>query len=212
MIICEEKKMETSILEYKPQSAQALVQEVMEKSGQNLASCYQCRRCAAGCPVGDETGYVTPDRLIRMIVMGSREAALNNLLVWKCVSCYTCGTRCPNEIQTGRITETLKQMAKEEDMEVLQHRVKHFHDAFVSSALRWGRVNEFEFMGIYEIKNSLRDLRRGDIKSVTKEFLAQAKFAMTMMKKRRMHFGIQVSGGRKEFGRLMKKSKQESEK
>lgn len=204
--------MEATMFEYEPQSAQTLLQEVTESSGQNLVSCYQCRRCAAGCPVGDETGYVTPDRLIRMIIMGDREGALKNLLVWKCVSCYTCGTRCPNDIQTGRITETLKQMAKEEGVEPLKPRVKHFHDAFVSSAVRWGRVNELEFMGIYEMKNSLRDLVRGDIKSVFNEISAQANFAIPMMKKRRMHFGIQVSKGRKDLGRFMKKSKQQSEK
>jgi heterodisulfide reductase subunit C len=62
--------------------------------------------------VGEETGYVTPDRLIRMILLGDREKALSDGLVWKCVSCYTCGTRCPNEIQTARITETLKQMSR----------------------------------------------------------------------------------------------------
>ena len=65
--------------------------------------------------MGDEAG-VTPDRLIRMIVMGDRSAALQNRLVWKCLSCYTCGTRCPNEIHTARVTETLKKMAKEEHL------------------------------------------------------------------------------------------------
>ena len=51
---------------------QSLAQEVARRSGQNLLACYQCRRCAAGCPVGEESG-VTPDRLIRMILLGDEQ-------------------------------------------------------------------------------------------------------------------------------------------
>src|SRR5512143_1713551 len=94
-------------------STQTLAQEVARRSGQNLLACYQCRRCAAGCPVGQESG-VTPDRLIRMLLLGDAQGAIDNLLVWKCLACYTCGTRCPNNIQTARITETLKQISKKE--------------------------------------------------------------------------------------------------
>ncbi len=105
--------MQAPVCEYNSDIAKPLVNEVMERSKQNILACYQCGRCAAGCPVGEETGYVTPNRLIRMIILGDRENALNNELVWKCVSCYTCGTRCPNDIQTARITETLKKISKE---------------------------------------------------------------------------------------------------
>jgi heterodisulfide reductase subunit C len=74
------------VLVFKPEIANPLVQEVMERSGQPLMACYQCRRCAAGCPVGEETGYITPDRLIRIINLGDREKALSNALVWLTIS------------------------------------------------------------------------------------------------------------------------------
>ena len=125
-------------LEIKPGAANSLAREVMEKSGQNLLACYQCRRCAAGCPVAQETEWITPDRLIRMIALGDRQAALSNQLVWKCVSCYTCGTRCPNDIQTARITETLKKMGKAEHLEPLEPQIADFHDTFVKSGLNVG--------------------------------------------------------------------------
>ena len=141
--------MPSPVLKYEAAVSRSLVEEVQKRSGQNLQSCYQCRRCAAGCPVGEETG-VTPDRLIRMILVGDREAALNNLLVWKCVSCYTCGTRCPNNIQTARITETLKLMSKEAHLKPLVPRIADFHNAFMKSTGHLGRVNEIELMAIYE--------------------------------------------------------------
>jgi heterodisulfide reductase subunit C len=199
--------MTQSALEFEPQSARSLLTEVMERSGQNLAACYQCRRCAAGCPVGEETGYVTPDRLIRMVALGNRDAALNNELVWKCVSCYTCGTRCPNDIQTARITETIKKMSKEAHLEPLSSKVAGFHHAFINSSLRWGRVNEIEFMGLYEMKNSINSAKQMDFKAIFNEIKTQADLGLSMFKLKRMHFGLQTAKGRKEIKRLYKKAK-----
>lgn len=199
--------MTASLLEFKPEEAQSMVKEVMERSGQNIIACYQCRRCAAGCPVGEETGYITPDRLIRMILLGDREKALKNELVWKCTSCYTCGTRCPNEIQTARITETLKQMSKEEHIEPLAPKVASFHDSFCTSTRHFGRLNEIEFMGLYETKNNLRDLAHLKFKAVYDESINQAKLGIAMTKKRRLHFLFEKVKGVSEIRRFYKKAK-----
>ncbi len=200
--------MTATALEYKPDTVNALIKEVSERSGQNLSACYQCRRCAAGCPVAEETGYLTPDRLVRTILLGDREKALANELVWRCVSCYTCGTRCPNDIQTARITETLKKMGKAEHQEPLRYKVAHFHDSFVKSAVRRGRLNEIEFMGSYEMKNSWRNATRFKFKDIYDELMYQTKFALTMMKLKRMHFGFLSAKGRDEIKRLAKKGKE----
>jgi len=195
-------------IEVNPAQAQPFLKQVMDRSGQNLSACYQCRRCAAGCSVGDETDFFTPNLLIRMVVLGNRQQALSNELVWKCVSCYTCGTRCPNDIQTARITETLKKMAKEEHLEPLQPQIADFHDAFIRSGIRWGRVNEMEFMGAYEMKFALRKLSAGKFGAIFSELNTQARLGMGMMRHRRMHFGFLMAKGRKEIKALQRKSKQ----
>ncbi|HXX58612.1 MAG TPA: 4Fe-4S dicluster domain-containing protein [Thermodesulfovibrionales bacterium] len=202
--------MPTSALNFEPGIFQPLAEEIMERSGQNLLACYQCRRCAAGCPVGDETEGVTPDRLIRMILLGEKAEALNNLLVWKCVACYTCGTRCPNDIQTARITETLKQMSKEGHIEPLTPKVAAFHDAFLTSTAHFGRVNELEFMGIYEMKTAKSELKRGGWKAILEEMMSQAKLGLSMMKNKRMHFGLDKVRGLPEVKALYTKSKEKA--
>ncbi|MBU2497767.1 MAG: 4Fe-4S dicluster domain-containing protein [Proteobacteria bacterium] len=199
--------MTAPVLQFKPEETQSMVNEVMERSGQNLMACYQCRRCAAGCPVGEETGFVTPDRLIRMILLGDREKALSNELVWKCVSCYTCGTRCPNEIQTARITETLKQMSKEEHIAPLAPKVADFHNAFCTSTKHFGRLNEIEFMGLYETKVNLRDLSRFNFKAVYDESINSAKLGLVMTMKGRMHFWFEKVKNLSEIRRLFKRAK-----
>ncbi|MGD9329726.1 MAG: 4Fe-4S dicluster domain-containing protein [Desulfobacterales bacterium] len=194
-------------IDVNPVQTQPFLQQVMERSGQNLSACYQCRRCAAGCSVGDETNYFTPNLLIRMVVLGDRERALNNELVWKCVSCFTCGTRCPNDIQSARITETLKKMAKEAHQQPLYPKVADFHDAFVRSGIRWGRVNEMEFMGAYEMKYALRKISAGEFGAVVNEFKTQGRLAMKMARLRRMHFGFLMARGRREIKALERKGK-----
>jgi heterodisulfide reductase subunit C2 len=196
----------TSVLTYTATSSKPLVEEVVKRSGQNIQACYQCRRCAAGCPVGEETG-VTPDQLIRMILVGDREAALNNLLVWKCVACYTCGTRCPNNIQTARITETLKQMGKKTHAAPLLPRVADFNTSFMLSAKHFGRFNEIEGMGIYETKTVFRELLKGNLKAVIEEIKNQLKLGAAMMKKKRMHFGLDRVRKRSEVKALYNKAK-----
>ncbi len=198
--------MPSTTLKYKADISKSLLQEVMERSGQNLNACYQCRRCAAGCPVGDVTG-VTPDRLIRMIVMGDRDGAMNNQLVWQCVACYTCGTRCPNNIHTARITESLKQMVKEAHLKPLAPKVANFHSSFLTSASHFGRLNELEFMGMYEFKNAKDEFRGGGgLKAVIEELKNQSRLGKTMMKLKRMHFGMEKIKGLSEVKHLYKKS------
>jgi heterodisulfide reductase subunit C len=191
---------------YEPGTAVSLCQEVTERSGQNLMACYQCRRCAAGCPVGDETG-VTPDRLIRLVVLGDREGAINNLLTWQCVACYTCGTRCPNNIHTARITETLKHMAKEIHAEPLVAKVANFHGAFLTSTSHFGRVNELEFMGIYELRNARHELTRGGgIKGIIDELANQAKLGKEMLRLKRIHVSTEKVKNMGEVKRLYAKA------
>jgi heterodisulfide reductase subunit C2 len=200
--------MSAPMLYYQPESARPFADEVAERSGQKLHACYQCRRCAAGCPVAEQTKFWTPDRLIRLVVLGDKTAALSNPLVWRCVSCYTCGTRCPNNIQTGRITETLKKMAAEQGIAPGLPKVKHFHDRFMGSALRWGRVNELEFMGFYELDNTLDSVSEGAVREIIKEMVAQTQnFALPMMKTKRLHLEIPSFHGWRELRRLAKKTK-----
>ena len=202
--------MSAPLLVYEEQESSSFAQEVMDRSGQNIMACFQCRKCAAGCPVGKEIS-MTPDRLIRMIIFGDREGALANPLVWRCVSCYTCGTRCANGIQTGRITETLKQMAKKSKTEPLMPKVKEFHHAFCASAKHMGRVNEMEFMGLYEMKNSLHEMKHGNLKGLLGELKDQAKMGIAMGRKKRMHLGVEKVKDRAELKRLFKMAEEQDD-
>jgi heterodisulfide reductase subunit C len=198
--------MPSSSLTYEAATSRPVLEELMKRSGQNLPACYQCRRCAAGCPVGEETG-VTPDQLIRMVLLGDMDAALRNLLVGKCMACYTCGTRCPNSIQTARIVETLKQMAKETGLQPACTKISDFHDSFMIATKHFGRFNELEGMAIYETKIIGKEIVHGRIKAIIIELLGQARLGVALIKKRRMPFGLDKVKGQSEVKALFAKAK-----
>ncbi len=184
-----------------------LTEAVEKRSGQRLTACYQCRRCAAGCPVGGEIG-TAPDRLIRMILLGDRDAALRDPLIVKCIACYTCGTRCPNAIQTARVAETLKQMAREAGRELPLPRITDFHDTFLASLKRRGRFHEIESMAAYQAKITARELARGRFRAIFDDLAGQVRLGMAMLKKKRMHTGQTAIKRRSEIKTLFAKAGQ----
>lgn len=124
---------------------------VLGESGEKIQACYQCHKCASGCPVASETDY-TPDKLIRLIQLGEKEKALGAKHLQTCVACYTCSARCPNNINGARLVEALKHIAYKEGIPPAKPAVKAFHDTFLMSVRHFGRVNEAELMGIYSLK------------------------------------------------------------
>lgn len=124
---------------------------VLEESGENILACYQCHKCASGCPVADKTDY-TNDKLIRLIQLGDEETALKAKHLFTCLSCYTCSIRCPNDINGARLVEALKQIAHKKGIPPAKPDVKEFHNIFLNSVRRFGRVNEAELIGVFSMK------------------------------------------------------------
>ena len=198
--------MAEKVFKYTHREAQAFTNEVIARSGQDITSCYLCKRCAAGCPVAEQTDMVTPNRLIRMVILGDVEQALTNKLTWKCLFCHTCGTRCPNNIKTGRVADTLKKMALDAGLDPLNPEVKNFHKTFFNHSLRWGRINEIAMMGEYELRNIWDILKKGRFKELIAHLKERAKFGWEMFRQKRLHLSFQSSKGRDEIIRLYKKT------
>jgi len=132
------------------QSDQSFAIEVQERSGQNIQLCYQCLKCAVGCPTARYMDY-PPNAILRLIQYGLREKVLTSQAIWLCVSCWTCGTRCPNEIDMGVVMDTLREMALEEGY-VSDRSVVILHQEFVNSIRRMGRVHEASMEIFYKLR------------------------------------------------------------
>ena len=119
----------------------SFAREVQERSGQNLSRCYQCKKCSGGCPTARWYEW-SNHAIVRMVQRGMKDELLGSRSIWMCISCETCGSRCPNGIYLSPIMDTLRSMAVEQGHGVAEPVVVAFHQAFVGSAKKYGRVHE----------------------------------------------------------------------
>lgn len=118
-----------------------LLDQVMERSGQDLLRCLQCGKCSGSCPIASET-VGGPRRLIARILSGMQDEALRDPTWWYCVSCGTCASRCPVEINMYAVATTLCEMAAEQGVKASEPDIHRFEELFLKSVEKNGRVRE----------------------------------------------------------------------
>lgn len=129
------------------------LEEINERiGGAPIQRCYHCRKCTAGCPLAFAMEY-SPDRVIRMIQMGRRDEVLKSAAIWLCVSCETCITRCPNEVDVARMMDALREMAIENKMGAKEKNILKLHESFLSCIRMRGRINEPLLIAQYKLRS-----------------------------------------------------------
>lgn len=132
-------------------AASTLPERIAAASGENPARCYQCGRCSAGCPVADE-GDCQPHQVLRLVQLDD-DAALHALQPWLCVSCQTCATRCPQQVDLSAIMDALRVEALERGTAPAAAReVVAFNQVFVERVAARGRLNEGELGAHYNLR------------------------------------------------------------
>ena len=128
-------------------------EEVKERSGQDINLCYQCLKCSVGCPISCHFDY-KPNSMIRLIQYGDKEKVLTSHAIWLCVSCMTCGTRCPNEVDMSMVMGCLREMALESEYSfTVEKNVVLIHEEFIRSIKLWGRLHEASFFIAYMLRS-----------------------------------------------------------
>lgn len=61
-------------------------------------ACIQCGVCSASCPMGEVMDY-PPRKAVKMLLEGRFDEVVASNTPWLCVSCHTCATRCPSQLQ-----------------------------------------------------------------------------------------------------------------
>lgn len=96
---------------------------------------------------------VVPNRLIRMLHLGDADSALKADAIWQCVSCETCTTRCPKNVDCAGIIDALRQVSYERGLtSKKQAGVVLFQKAFLDNVRRNGRLNEIELIAQYKME------------------------------------------------------------
>ncbi len=79
--------------------------------GGNIAKCYACGTCAAGCPVTNIDEEYNCRTIIRKVLFGMREEVLKSPAIWLCQMCYRCYARCPLQVNFTDIMRALRFLA-----------------------------------------------------------------------------------------------------
>lgn len=123
----------------------------------HLADCYQCGKCTAGCPRGDVMDN-PPARLMRLSQIGAVEEAARSESIWQCVSCLTCSTRCPKQVNVSGVVDALRQISAEEGITAKRFAdVVIFQKEFLKNIRRNGRTNELELVVMYKLNGFLHN-------------------------------------------------------
>jgi heterodisulfide reductase subunit C len=125
----------------------ALAKEIAERSGENVFLCYQCRKCASGCP-NRQFMEKTPTELMRYAQLGMIEEAMKINTIWYCVSCQTCSTRCPQDIDIAHVVDTMRIVAQEKKIKTDSGNMKLFNRLWMFLLKYGGRMYELGLTGM----------------------------------------------------------------
>ena len=128
------------------------VRQIEGESNQRVSLCVQCGKCATGCPVVSAMDY-TPNQVVRMIQFGMEERVLHCRTIWLCASCYTCGMRCPQEVDLAKIMDALRIRARRQGAVPPGETGALFNKAFLNSIRRHGRLYELGLIASYNLRS-----------------------------------------------------------
>jgi heterodisulfide reductase subunit C len=178
----------------------SLPERLAKEMATPLSSCFQCKKCSAGCPLTFAMD-VLPDRVIRLALLGQTEALLGCRTIWVCAACVTCSTRCPNGIDIAGVMDWLKEEAIRQGKAIDQPEVAAFHRFFLDSIRRaGGRLPEVALMRRFTLYK-LR--RRPNIKELWENF----KLGWGLLRRGRLHpAGPPALKGRGEIKEIFRHS------
>jgi len=128
----------------------AFVKEIQQRSGQNVFLCYQCRKCASGCPSRMFMDS-TPTELMRYVQLGMVDAAMKKNTIWYCLSCQTCSARCPQNIDIAHVVDTIRILVQEKKIKADTKNTRVFNWLWMKM-LKWmGRIYEVGLTGMLNL-------------------------------------------------------------
>ena len=120
-----------------PLSPRVSLPERLVQADLTVTSCFQCRKCSAGCPLTFAMDLL-PDQVIRMALLGQEERLLGARTIWVCSGCMTCTSRCPNGIDIAGVMDWLKEEAVRRGRGISEAEVAQFHRLFLESVRAGG--------------------------------------------------------------------------
>ncbi len=144
--------MEQVVMNTTLEASQPIVEEVSKKSHVDIKQCYQCGTCAAGCPVGYLSDY-SPRQIVRMLQTGLVEEVFKSKMIWYCIGCGNCLSRCPRKLDIPHLNDTLRILSKEKGYPPAEKGIDIFNDSFLKTVQHTGRLYEAGLTMLYNMRS-----------------------------------------------------------
>lgn len=128
--------------------AATVAAHVRRATGINVAACYQCGKCSAGCPMAAET-TLRPHDVMRLAGQDRAERLASDPSVFWCLTCEACSARCPNGCDPARVIDALREQAAEH----APRPAAAFHRSFLDMVRRFGRSFELGLVMGYKLRS-----------------------------------------------------------
>lgn len=80
--------------------------------GEFVELCYSCGTCVSKCMIQDKLEpEFNPRRLLRLVMMESKEEAFTSPTTWLCTECDLCYAACPQKIHISGVIKAVKTIA-----------------------------------------------------------------------------------------------------
>ena len=86
-------------------------QVASKPGGENIKACFSCGTCTATCPVSQIDSEFNPRQIIRQVLLGLRDEVLTSPVIWRCVQCYGCYAKCPQNVKFTEVMAALRDLA-----------------------------------------------------------------------------------------------------
>ncbi|MFA6108131.1 MAG: 4Fe-4S dicluster domain-containing protein [Candidatus Latescibacterota bacterium] len=131
-----------------------LATKVRQVTGVEVARCYQCGKCTAGCPMAAFMD-LTPNQVMRLVQLrdpAADDELLRSGAIWSCAGCLTCTQRCPRLLDPAAVMDVLREASVRQGKVSERHRrVLAFHQAFLATIERDGRMGEVGLVRRYKL-------------------------------------------------------------
>lgn len=158
------------------------VEEVLGEAKSLVNYCFQCRKCAAGCPVTYEMDY-TPAEIMHAVRLGQKDLVLSSKTIWICAACKMCATRCPQDVEIVKIMDAARRIALREGIAPAVPETAAFYRSTLFTIRNFGRLYEIGLIG--------------RLKLATRDFFKDLGLGFTMFRKGKL--SLLPSGWRRGF-------------
>ncbi|MBM3708376.1 MAG: heterodisulfide reductase subunit C [Actinobacteria bacterium] len=164
--------------------------ELVNTVDPNIYYCYQCGKCAAGCPLADVYEY-QPNEVIRLIQLNKIDSILDANSVYLCLSCEICSSRCPQEVKIASIMNYLRIKSWQYKKFKLPL-IRNFYRIFLKTVGVFGRSFEPLLILVLNIAN--------------RKFFNDFDIAFKILKKRKIKIIPEFVRSRKEVSEIIKQN------